>query len=50
MYREFLEGGAYDSASEYDQLLAFARDEFEEEVAEEIAMEEFERSAEREDL
>ena len=50
MYRELLENGAYDSASEYDQLLAFARDEFEEEVAEEIAREEFEQESEREDL
>ena len=48
MYRELLEGGAYDSASEYDQLLAFARDEFDEEVAEEIAREEFEDKDEME--
>ena len=31
MYREMLSSGAYESAQEYDQILAFAREEFEEE-------------------
>ena len=35
MYRELLSEGAYDSATEYAQLLAFAKAEFEEEVAKE---------------
>ena len=35
MYRELLSEGAYDSAAEYAQLLAFAKAEFEEEVAKE---------------
>jgi len=49
MYRELLEGGTYDSASEYDQFLAFAREEFEEEVTEEAARQEFEQELEREE-
>ena len=36
MYRELLSEGAYDSATEYAQLLAFAKAEFEEEVAKEV--------------
>lgn len=35
MYRELLSEGTYDSAAEYAQLLAFAKAEFEEEVAKE---------------
>ena len=35
MYRELLSEGAYDSAAEYTQLLAFAKAEFEEEAAKE---------------
>ena len=35
MYRELLSEGAYDNAVEYAQLLAFAKTEFEEEVAKE---------------
>ena len=35
MYRELLSEGAYNSAAEYTQLLAFAKAEYEEEVAEE---------------
>lgn len=35
MYTELLADGAYDSAAEYEQLLAFAEAEFEEELAEE---------------
>lgn len=35
MYRELLSEGAYDSGTEYAQLLAFAKAEFEEEVAKE---------------
>lgn len=33
MYRELLAAGEYESASEYDTLLAFAREEYEEECA-----------------
>ena len=35
MYRELLAYGNYDNATEYAQLLAFAKAEFEEEVAKE---------------
>lgn len=35
MYAELLTEGAYDSATEYAQLLAFAEAEFEEEAADE---------------
>ena len=35
MYRELLAEGSYDNAAEYAQLLAFAKAEFEEEVAKE---------------
>ena len=35
MYRELLSEGRYDSATEYAQLLALAKAEFEEEVAKE---------------
>lgn len=35
MYRELLSEGSYDNATEYAQLLAFAKAEFEEEVAKE---------------
>ena len=35
MYRELLSEGSYDSATEYAQILAFAKAEFEEEVAKE---------------
>ena len=35
MYRELLSEGAYDNATEYAQLLAFAKAEFEEESAKE---------------
>ena len=35
MYRELLSEGTYNSAIEYSQLLAFAKAEFEEEVAKE---------------
>ena len=35
MYRELLSEGAYDNATEYAQLLAFAKAEYEEEVAKE---------------
>ena len=35
MYRELLSEGAYDNATEYAQLLAFAKVEFEEESAKE---------------
>ena len=35
MYRELLANGTYDDATEYAQLLAFAKAEFEEEVAKE---------------
>ena len=35
MYRELLANGTYDNATEYAQLLTFARTEFEEEVAKE---------------
>jgi len=35
MYRELLSEGAYDSATEYAQLLTFAMDELEEEIAKE---------------
>ena len=35
MYRELLSAGAYDNATEYALLLAFARDELEEEIAKE---------------
>ena len=45
MYREMLAAGEYDSAAEYDTLLAFARDEFEAEVA----REEYEKEAAREE-
>ena len=31
MFREMLANGDYESAQEYDQILAFAREEFEEE-------------------
>ena len=49
MYRELLSAGMYDSASEYAQLNAFAKAEYEEEVAreeykEEVAREEYERN------
>ena len=40
MYRELLSEGRYDNATEYAQLLAFAKAEFEEEVMKEEAMEE----------
>ncbi len=40
MYRELLSQGAYDSTAEYDRLLAFAREEHEEELAKEEAMKE----------
>ena len=43
MYRELLSDGAYDSATEYAQLLAFAKEEYDEEAAEEAAKEEYER-------
>ena len=44
MYRELLSAGAYDSATEYAQLLTFAQDELEEEIAkEEYEREEYER-------
>ena len=43
MYRELLSEGTYDNATEYAQLLAFAKTEFEEE----IAKEEYEHEAER---
>ena len=39
MYRELLAAGEYESASEYDTLLAFAREEYEEECA----LEEYEK-------
>ena len=47
MYRELLANGSYSNATEYAQLLAFAKAEFEEEVAKaefekEIAEEEYE--------
>lgn len=35
MYRELLSEGTYNNATEYAQLLAFAKDEFEEEIAKE---------------
>lgn len=35
MYRELLSEGSYNSATEYAQLLAFAKVEFEEEAAKE---------------
>lgn len=35
MYRELLSEGSYNNATEYAQLLAFAKAEFEEEVAKE---------------
>ena len=35
MYRELLSEGTYDNATEYAQLLALAKAEFEEEVAKE---------------
>ena len=35
MYRELLSDGTYNNATEYAQLLAFAKVEFEEEVAKE---------------
>lgn len=42
MYRELLSEGRYDNAAEYAQILAFAKAEFEEEVAkEEAAKEEY---------
>lgn len=42
MYRELLSEGSYNNASEYAQILTFARAEFEEEVAkEEAAKEEY---------
>ncbi len=48
MYRELLTEGTYDNATEYAQLLAFAKAEFEEEIAkEEYAKEEYEHGAER---
>ena len=44
MYRELLADGAYDNPTEYAQLLAFAQDELEEEIAkEEYEREEYER-------
>jgi hypothetical protein len=44
MYRELLSEGAYDNATEYAQLLSFAQDELEEEIAkEEYEREEYER-------
>jgi hypothetical protein len=43
MYRELLSAGEYDNAYEYAQLLSFAREEYEEELAEEQAKEEYER-------
>ena len=50
MYRDLLSEGTYDSAAEYAQLLAFAKAEFEEEVAkEEYAKEEYEHETEREE-
>ena len=35
MYRELLSEGNYDNATEYAQLLSFAQDELEEEIAKE---------------
>lgn len=44
MYRELLAAGEYDNATEYAQLLAFAQEELEEEIArEEYEREEYER-------
>ena len=43
MYRELLSAGEYDNDYEYAQLLSFAREEYEEELAEEQAKEEYER-------
>ena len=44
MYRELLSAGEYDNPTEYAQLLAFAQDELEEEIAkEEYEREEYER-------
>ena len=45
MYRELLANGTYDNAAEYAQLLAFAKAEFEEE----IAKEEYEHEVESEE-
>ena len=42
MYRELLAANEYESASEYDRLLAFAREEYEEECAFEECMKECE--------
>jgi hypothetical protein len=44
MYRELLADGNYNNATEYAQLLSFAQDELEEEIAkEEYEREEYER-------
>lgn len=41
MYRELLSEGSYDNATEYAQLLTFAKAEFEEEVAKEQYKQEY---------
>ena len=45
MYRELLAANEYESASEYDRLLAFAREEYEEECA----LEEYEKECQLEE-
>lgn len=45
MYQQMLSAGEYDSAAEYDTLLALAKDEFEVEVA----REEYEKEVAQED-